>query len=94
MCVASNEFAQNNDKQKGADYCGPAVTVEPQKIIDIGVDRSDTDLICTNNEFSQDDNNEFRGVHLLKNDDRPGRYQFLSFHNDEAFVVSRVRTHR
>ena len=46
----------------------------------------------TNNEFSRDDNNEFRGVNLLKNDVWPGRYQLPSFHNDEAFVVSKVTT--
>ena len=92
-CVANDELGQSTGKQKGANHCGPAVMANPQKIIiDIGMDRSDTDLICTNNEFSQDDNNEFRGVNFLKNDVWPGRYQFPSFHNDEAFVVSKIRT--
>ena len=88
-----NYVDHTNKTQQGPDDCRPATPVT-QRTIEIGVDKTDTDLICISVTDYIDDNFDYRNIRLTFTQECKGqdRNQPPSFVNDDVFVTNRVQT--
>ena len=77
--------------QQEPGICRPAIPAT-QRTIDIGVNKTDTDLICTGDEDFTDNNFDFKHIRFTYTQKGPDRNQPLSFSNDETFSVNKIRT--
>ena len=79
--------------QQEPGICRPAIPAT-QRTIDIGVNKTDTDVICTEDEDFTDNNFEsWKNIRLTSTRKGQDRNQPLLLSSDEVFSVNKVKTH-